>query len=325
MNKNCLVTGGAGFIGSHLCELLLVKGYKVVCVDDLSSGRLQNISSFRDHPSFVFINFDITKPYSDKLRQELDKSAYIFHLASPASPNKNSLISYYSRPIETLLVNSYGTYKLLESTRRSGAKFLFASTSEIYGDPEIHPQSEKYWGNVNPVGERSCYDEAKRFGEAITFTYHRKYQVNIRIIRIFNTYGPRMHKEDGRAVVEFINQSLEGKPITIFGDGSQTRSFCYVDDLVEGIYKAMFTSNTSGSIINLGNPQELTVLEIAKIIKKLTGSKSTFLYGSLPFTDDPKRRKPDITKAKKLLNWIPKISLNTGLTNTINFFKNYPA
>ena len=324
MNKNCLVTGGAGFIGSHLCELLLFNGYKVICVDDLSSGRLQNISSFKNHPAFQFINLDITKPYTDKFRQELGQCAYIFHLASPASPNSKSSISYYSRPIETLLVNSYGTYKLLESARKSCTKFLFASTSEVYGDPLTHPQSEKYWGNVNPVGERSCYDEAKRFGEAITTAYFRKYQVDTRIVRIFNTYGPRMHKEDGRAVVEFINQALEDKPIPIFGDGSQTRSFCYVADLVEGIYKAMFTSDTAGLVINLGNPEELTILETAQIIKKLTGSKSTFLYGSLP-SDDPKRRKPDITKAQKLLNWIPKVSLTAGLTKTIKFFKNYPS
>lgn len=321
MKEICIVTGGAGFIGSHLCEVLLNKEFQVVCVDNLVSGRIQNISSFKNSPNFVFFNIDLIKPFPKELTDLLKKASYIFHLASPASPNKKSPISYYALPVETLLVNSYGTYKLLESILNSKAKFLFASTSEVYGDPKEHPQNEKYWGSVNPVGERSCYDEAKRFGEAITFTYLRKYASNVRIVRIFNTYGPRMHKDDGRAVVEFINLAIKNNPLPIFGDGKQTRSFCYISDLVEGIYKAMFYNNTKGEVINLGNPNEITILELAQNIKKIIGSKSQLSYEELP-SDDPKRRKPDISKANELLKWFPQISLNKGLIKTIDYFKN---
>lgn len=321
MKEICIVTGGAGFIGSHLCEVLLSKDFQVVCVDNLISGRIQNISSFKNSPDFTFFNSDVVKPFPKELENILKKASYIFHLASPASPNRKSPISYYSLPVETLLVNSYGTYKLLESVVGSTAKFLFASTSEVYGDPKEHPQKEKYWGNVNPVGERSCYDEAKRFGEAITYTYFRKYNCDVRITRIFNTYGPRMHKDDGRAVVEFINLAINNKPLPIFGDGGQTRSFCFVRDLVEGISKAMFYNNTKGEVINLGNQNEITILELARSIKKITGSKSQFSFEELP-SDDPKRRKPDISKAQKLLNWLPQISLDEGLVKTINYFKN---
>lgn len=321
MKEICIVTGGAGFIGSHLCEVLLNKEFQVVCVDNLISGRIQNISSFKNSPNFVFFNIDLVKPFPKEFTDLLKKASYIFHLASPASPNKKSPISYYALPVETLLVNSYGTYKLLESIRSSKAKFLFASTSEVYGDPKEHPQNEKYWGNVNPVGERSCYDEAKRFGEAISFTYLRKHASDVRIVRIFNTYGPRMHKDDGRAVVEFINLAIKNNRLPIFGDGKQTRSFCYVSDLVEGIYRAMFFNNTKGEVINLGNPNEITIMELAQNIKKIIGSKSQLSYEELP-SDDPKRRKPDISKANELLKWFPQISLSVGLVKTIDYFKN---
>lgn len=323
MKETCIITGGAGFIGSHLCGKLLEAGYKVVCVDNLVSGRTQNIASFANSSDFLFLKQDVTKQYSREFLKLLDSANYIFHLASLASPNKKSTISYYAHPIETLMVNSYGTYLLLESTLKSKAKFLFASTSEIYGDPRVHPQDEQYFGYVNPVGVRSCYDEAKRFGEAITSAYWRKYKADVRIIRIFNTYGPRMHKEDGRAIVEFINRALESKPLPIFGKGEQTRSFCYVTDLIEGLYRAMFEPKTKNEIINLGNPEEITIISIAKIIKNLTNSRSAFIYEPLP-SDDPKRRCPDISKAEKLLGWTPKIGLTEGLQNTIAFFKNYP-
>ncbi len=274
MKETCLVTGGSGFIGSHLCELLLQKGYRVVCVDNLSSGRIENINQLKNSKDFIFIKHDIIEPFSPQLQQELKNARWVFHLASPASPNQKSELSYYSKPVETLLVNSYGTYKLLETCVHSGALFLYASSSEVYGDPKMHPQKETYWGYVNPIGERSCYDEAKRFGEAITFAFIRKHGLNARIVRIFNTYGPKMNKEDGRAVVEFITKALSGEPITIFGIGEQTRSFCYVSDMVKGIYKAMFLANTKSQVINLGNPEELTLLEIETFIKEVTGAKS---------------------------------------------------
>lgn len=322
MKDTCVVTGGSGFIGSHLCGLLLNRGFRVVCIDNLLSGRRENVLEFNKNSDFTFILFDLTKPLSDAVVKELNQAKYVFHLASPASPNAKSKISYYQNPIETLLVNSYGTYQLLNSVLTSKAHFLFASTSEIYGDPLIHPQKESYFGNVNPVGERSCYDEAKRFGEAITATYVKNKEVNGRIIRIFNTYGPNMHKDDGRAVVEFISKALKGEALPIFGKGDQTRSFCYVSDMVEGIYKAMFNDSTLGEVINLGNPQEITVLEIADKIIALTGSKSRLKFESLPH-DDPKRRKPDITKAISLLKWNPTVSLEEGLSQTVNYFKNY--
>lgn len=320
MKEFCLVTGGAGFIGSHLCEFLLNQGFEVICVDNLISGRKENLSSFFKRADFTFLNFDLTKPFSINLIKMIRKASYIFHLASPASPNRKSSVSYYNLPVETLLVNSYATYQLLEITRYSKAKFLFASTSEIYGDPKVHPQKENYWGNVNPVGERSCYDEAKRFGESITYTYFRKYSSDARIVRIFNTYGPKMHPDDGRAVVEFIKSALCNKPLPIFGDGKQTRSLCYVDDLIEGIYRSMFYQKTQGEVINLGNPCETTIIELAQLIKDMIGSKSIFSFEKLP-SDDPKRRKPDISKAEKLLDWRPQISLKEGLVKTIAYFK----
>lgn len=322
MKDTCIVTGGAGFIGSHLAISLLNQGYRVVCIDNLLSGRKENIQQAEKHSNYSFILFDLTKSLTDTVKKELNNAQYIFHLASPASPNSKSKISYYQNPIETLLVNSYGTYQLLESCVKSKANFLFASTSEVYGDPQEHPQKESYWGNVNPTGERSCYDEAKRFGEAITISYIRKYQTNARIIRIFNTYGPNMHKDDGRAVVEFINKALMGEPIPIFGTGEQTRSFCYVSDMVEGITKAMFNNSTKGEVINLGNPGEFTVLELANKIKKITNSNSEIRFEPLP-SDDPKRRQPDISKAKKILNWNPIVPLEEGLLKTISYFTNY--
>ncbi len=322
MKEICIVAGGAGFIGSHLCQKLIENDYKVVCIDNLSSGRLENLAKIIDKQDFTFIKHDLIDEFDYDLIHSLNNAHYIFHLASPASPNSKSPISYYQRPVETLLVNSYGTYKLLEVVKKTKAKFLFASTSEIYGDPLIHPQNEDYWGNVNPIGERSCYDEAKRFGESITYSYIRKYHVDARIIRIFNTYGPNMNKEDGRAVVEFIIKALKETSIPIFGKGIQTRSFCYVSDMVTGIYKAMFSQNTNGEVINLGNDKEFTILSLAQLIKELTGSKSALSFENLPL-DDPKRRKPDIQKAKKLLNWQPEVSLKDGLIKTIDYFRNY--
>lgn len=322
MKETCVVTGGAGLIGSNLINKLLISSYQVVCVDDLSTGRLANLKSHQNNPDFIFIKHDIVKNDPNSLKKYYQKARYIFHLASAASPNKNSLISYYSRPVETLLVNSYGTYKLLEYARVSGATFLFASTSEIYGDPLVHPQVETYWGNVNPQGSRSCYDEAKRFGEAITYTYFRKYNLDTRIVRIFNTYGPGMNREDGRVVSQFISQSLGGKPLTIYGRGKQTRSFCYVTDLVEGIYKLMFKYRKSGVVINLGNDHEVTVLEIAETVKSLTGTNSTIIYTKLP-DDDPRRRRPDIKLARRLLDWKPEVNLHDGLHKTIEYFKSY--
>lgn len=311
--ETCLVTGGAGFIGSFLCESLIEEKFKVICADDFSSGRKENLSFFlkREKNNFKFVKHDVIKPLNLK-----DKIDFIFHLASRASP-----IDYQSYPLHTLLTNSLGTYNLLELSRKNNSKFLLASTSEIYGDPLEHPQKETYWGNVNPVGIRACYDESKRFSESLTMTFFREYSLNARIIRIFNTYGPRMKKDDGRVVSNFIVQSLKGEAITIYGDGSQTRSFCYISDMVKGIKKGMFSENTKGEIINLGNPKEFTINELANLIKKLTNSKSKVIFKKLP-EDDPKRRSPDITKAKKILNWEPKIELEEGLKETIKYFKN---
>ncbi len=313
--QSVLVAGGAGFIGSHLCESLLLSNYKVICVDNLLTGDKNNIVRFLSNPLFTFIQADIVKD-----RRSLPKIDFIFHLASPASPNKKSLRSYIAHPIETMLVNSVGTQNLLNLAKEDDAVFLFASTSEIYGDPAVSPQPETYFGNVNPVGPRSVYDEAKRFGEAITMAYFRTHGVDARIVRIFNTYGPWMQKDDGRVVSNLINQALQGLPLTIYGDGKQTRSFCYVTDMVLGIQKAMFADLARGEVINLGNPDERTVLEIAAIIKEMTHATSQIVFEPLP-TDDPKKRKPDITKAKKILNWTPSVSLQEGLQKTIEYFK----
>jgi dTDP-glucose 4,6-dehydratase len=316
---NVVVAGGAGFIGSHLCKRLLDEGHAVYCIDNLITGAKENIEPFLNNPQFTFLEFDLGKQ-SDTLSDSFKDVDYIFHLASPASPNKKSERSYINFPIETLLANSTGTYNLLNLARQKGAKFLFASTSEVYGNPNVSPQPETYFGNVNPNGVRSVYDEAKRFGEAMTFGYHRKHGVDVRIVRIFNTYGPHMQKDDGRVVSTFINQALEGEPLTIFGDGSQTRSFCYVDDMVEALIKALFTQGTDGQVINLGNPDERKIDEIATIVKDLVGSESEVIHEPLP-EDDPLQRKPDISKAKSLLGWEPEVSLEDGLRKTIAYFR----
>lgn len=316
---NIVIAGGAGFIGSHLAKRLLQEGNKVIVLDNLISGEKSNIVSLLDNPQFTFLQHDVSKPFT-AIADRFAEIDYIFHLASPASPNKKSSRSFINNPLETMHANSYGTFNLLELAKEKGARFLYASTSEVYGDAEITPQPETYFGNVNPNGIRSVYDEGKRFGEAATFAYLRTYDLDVRIIRIFNTYGPFMHKDDGRVVSDFIVQALNGVPLTMFGDGSQTRSFCYVDDLVEGIIKAMFTNNTKGEVINLGNPDERTIVDLAKIVKELTNSTSEIIFEPLP-EDDPKQRRPDITKAKQLLQWEPTISLEEGLKRTIEYFR----
>ena len=291
------------------------KNFKIICVDNLITGVKNNIEDLQSNPNFTFLEADITKPLETKLETD-----FIFHLASPASPNKKSPNSYINLPIETLLANSAGTYNLLELSKELSAKFLFTSTSEIYGDPQVSPQPENYFGYVNPNGIRSVYDESKRFGEAATMAYVRKFNLDARIIRIFNTYGPLMQKDDGRVVSEFIMQAITGKPITIYGDGKQTRSFCYVADMVDGIEKAMFVENTKGEVINLGNPDERTVLEFAGLVKEICGSFSELVFEELP-EDDPKVRKPDISKAQKLLNWSPKVGIEEGLKKTVEYFR----
>lgn len=316
---NILISGGAGFIGSHLCGEFINQKNKVICVDNLSTGSKQNIVNLLDNPDFMFFNLDITQPITP-IAERLESIDYILHLASPASPNPLSPRSYINLPIETMLANSFGTYHLLNLAVQKKSKFLLTSTSEIYGDPAVNPQPETYFGYVNPNGIRSVYDEGKRFSEALTFAYLRKYKLDCRVIRIFNTYGPNMQKDDGRVVSNFVNQAIQNQPITIYGDGNQTRSFCFVDDMVKGIIAAIMNQNTKGEIINLGNPDERTVSEIANIIKKLTNSKSEITHELLP-TDDPKRRKPDITKAKNILNWEPKITLEEGLRKTIDYFR----
>jgi nucleoside-diphosphate-sugar epimerase len=313
--QTVLVAGGAGFIGTHLCESLLSDGFRVICVDNLLTSDRNNITALIDSPNFQFIEQDIIKPL--EIDEPLD---FIFHLASPASPDKNSPRSYINYPIETLLVNSQGTHNLLELARKRGSKFLFTSTSEVYGDPAVSPQKEDYFGNVNPNGVRSVYDEGKRFGEAITMAYFRKFDLDIRIIRIFNTYGPVMQANDGRVVSTFINQALQDQSLTMYGDGKQTRSFCFVDDMVIGIKKAMFTDDTKGEVINLGNPIEKTMLELAEIIKRITNSSSSIIFEELP-EDDPKTRRPDISKAKALLDWEPEVGIEEGLKKTIQYFK----
>lgn len=303
-----VVTGGAGFIGSHLCARLLGDGHQVIAVDNLITGSRRNIAHLLEHPNFSYLQHDVIQPL------DIEANA-IFHLASPASPK-----GYMDHPIETALANSLGTHNLLEMAKRCDASFLLASTSEAYGDPQEHPQRESYWGHVNPVGPRACYDESKRFGEALTTTYIRSVGVDARVIRIFNTYGPHSDPADGRIVPNFITQAVDGKPITVYGDGSQTRSLCYVDDLVEGIVATMFKPGTKGEVVNLGNPEEHTVLEYAQIIRRLCGSSSEILFEALP-QDDPTRRCPDISKAWALLGWRPCIGLEDGLNRTIQWFK----
>ncbi len=316
--QTVLVAGGAGFIGSHLCKSLLDDNYKVICVDNLITGDEKNISPLFKNPNFQFIKQDVTT--LSTFNFQLSTLNYIFHLASPASPNKKSPRSYINYPIETLLANSLGTYNLLEKARQFNSKFLYASSSEVYGDPAMSPQKEDYFGNVNPIGVRSVYDEGKRFGEAITFAYIRKYNLDARVIRIFNTYGPVMQADDGRVVSSFINQAIANKPITVYGKGSQTRSLCYVDDMIAGIKLTMFSMNTKGEVFNLGNPDERSILDIAKLIKKMTNSKSEIIFEDLP-QDDPKARKPDISFAKEILGWEPKVATIDGLKKTIEYFK----
>ncbi|MDI6707981.1 MAG: SDR family oxidoreductase [Candidatus Thermoplasmatota archaeon] len=308
-----LVTGGAGFLGSHLCDYLIEKNRRVICVDNLGSGREENIEHLIKNKNFKFINHDITKPL--KIKEEIDE---IYHLASRASP-----VDFPKHPIEILLTNSLGTYNMLNLAKEKKAKFLFASSSEVYGNPKEHPQKESYWGNVNPIGIRSCYDESKRFGEALCMSYFRKYNSDVRIVRIFNTYGPRMREDDGRVVSNFIVQALSNKPITVYGNGVQTRSFCYVSDLIEGIYRMMQAEKINSEedrIVNLGNPKEITILELANKVKELTNTNSKIVFAALP-KDEPLRRKPDISKAQKLLGWEPKISLDEGLKITIEFYQ----
>jgi len=302
-----LVTGGAGFLGSHLCDLLLEKGHEVVCVDNLITGNEQNIAHI-NQDGFSYIRHDVSKPLYLKGKIDL-----IFHLASPASP-----IDYMELPIQTLKVGALGTHNMLGLAKEKNARFLLASTSEVYGDPLVNPQSEEYWGNVNPVGPRGVYDESKRFAEAITMAYHRYHGIDTRIVRIFNTYGPRMRMNDGRVVPNFIRQALCSEDITVYGDGSQTRSFCYASDEVEGIFRLMNSDYVLP--VNIGNPEEHTILEFARIILELTGSNSKIIFKDLP-VDDPKQRRPDITKAKKILKWEPEVSLEQGLKRTIEYFR----
>ena len=294
MQKTAVVTGGAGFLGSHLCEKLIDNDIKVVCLDNLLTGSLDNIEHLFGNDNFKFVKHDVTN-----FIHVPGKVDYILHFASPASP-----IDYLELPIQTLKVSSLGTHNMLGLALEKKARVIIASTSEVYGDPEIHPQTEDYWGNVNPIGPRGVYDEAKRFSEAITMAYHRYHGVETRIVRIFNTYGPRMRLNDGRALPAFVSQALRGEDITVFGDGSQTRSFCYVSDLVDGIYKLLLSDEVNP--VNIGNPQEITIKEFAEEVKRLIGSKSDIIYKPLP-TDDPKVRRPDITRARTILGWEPKV------------------
>ncbi|MCX6705873.1 MAG: SDR family oxidoreductase [Candidatus Woesebacteria bacterium] len=310
--ETCLVTGGAGFIGSHLCDKLTENGYKVICLDNLLTGSKKNIEHLLKNPNFEFLEADVCDPINQLTSQPID---FLFHLASPASP-----ADFEKIPEEVLLANSLGGLNVLKIAEKAKAKLLMASTSEVYGDPKEHPQKETYWGNVNSFGPRSCYDESKRFAEAATYVYLHKYGIDVRLVRIFNTYGPRMRKDDGRVISNFINQALEQKPLTIYGKGGQTRSFCFVSDLVEGIFKAMFTDGTKGEIINLGNPEEYKIIDLADKVKKLTNSNSEIVFGNLP-PDDPTQRQPDITKAKRLLSWEPKVTVNEGLLKTIEYYK----
>lgn len=307
--KTAVITGGAGFLGSHLCDFLLAKGMRVICMDNLVTGRDDNIRHLKDNPNFRFVNHDVTQ-YID-IDEDVD---YVLHFASAASP-----IDYQKIPIQTLKAGALGTLNALGLAKAKNAVFLIASTSEVYGDPLVNPQPETYWGNVNPIGPRGCYDEAKRYAEAMTMAYNRVHNMDTKIVRIFNTYGPRMRKDDGRAIPAFISQALNNEDITVFGDGSQTRSFCFVEDEVEGIYR-LLTSNINEPT-NIGNPGEFTIKELAEKIVELTGSKSNITFKPLP-VDDPKVRRPDIAKAKELLEWEPKTDLNEGLKKTISWFQN---
>jgi dTDP-glucose 4,6-dehydratase len=303
-----VVTGGAGFLGSHLVDLLIARGHRVIAIDNFITGTVDNIAHLSGNPNFKFIEQDVTEFLF--LNEPVD---YVWHFASPASP-----IDYLELPIQTLKVGSLGTHKALGLAKNKGARFLIASTSEIYGDPLMHPQREDYWGNVNTIGLRGCYDEAKRFGEALTMAYHREHGIETRIVRIFNTYGPRMRLNDGRVVPAFMSQALKNKPVTVFGKGQQTRSFCYVSDLIEGIYRLMMSDTPMP--VNIGNPAEITVLEFAQKIIELTGSRSKIVFKPLP-QDDPKQRRPDITRARTLLKWEPKVELADGLSRAVEYFR----
>ena len=305
--KSILVTGGAGFLGSHLCQRLLSEGSEVICVDNLYTGGKRNILHLLDNPYFEFKRHDVTFP----LYVEVDE---IYNLACPASP-----IHYQHDPVQTTKTSVHGAINMLGLAKRVGAKIFQASTSEVYGDPEVHPQTEDYWGHVNPTGIRACYDEGKRCAETLFFDYHRQHQLNIKVARIFNTYGPRMHPNDGRVVSNFIVQALKGEPITLYGDGSQTRSFCYVDDLIEGFIRLMATNDDVTGPINLGNPVEFTIKQLAELVLELTGAKSELIYKPLP-EDDPLQRQPDISRAQAALNWQPSIQLEQGLKRTIKYF-----
>jgi dTDP-glucose 4,6-dehydratase len=304
-----VVTGGAGFLGSHLCDRLLAENINVICIDNLITGNVDNISHLSGNENFKFIKHDVTD-----YMYVPGKVDYILHFASPASP-----VDYLKYPIQTLKVGSLGTHKALGLAKEKKARFLLASTSEVYGDPIVHPQSEDYWGNVNPIGPRGVYDEAKRFAEAITMAYNRYHGVDTRIVRIFNTYGPRMRLNDGRALPAFVSQALNGEDITVFGDGSQTRSFCFVSDLVDGIFKLLISNEVNP--VNIGNPSEITIKEFAEEVIKITGTRSKITYKDLP-EDDPKIRQPNITRAKTLLKWSPKVDRAEGLKITIEYFKN---
>jgi dTDP-glucose 4,6-dehydratase len=308
--SRALVTGGAGFLGSHLCDYLLAKGHGVICVDNLDTGSLQNIEHIRDG-DFTFVPHDLTEPL------HIDGSIdFVFHLASPASP-----IDYMRLPLHTLKVGSYGTHNALGLAKFKRARFLLASTSEVYGDPQVHPQPETYWGNVNPIGPRGVYDEAKRYAEALTMAYHRQQGVDTCIARIFNTFGPRMRPHDGRAIPTFLRQALDNKPLTVFGTGSQTRSFCFVDDLIRGLY--LLAQSGEHDPVNLGNPEERTLLELAEVVIRVTGSSSEIVFEALP-TDDPQVRQPDITRAREILGWEPEIGLEDGLRRTIASLRGEP-
>ncbi len=310
MRGTVIVTGGAGFIGSHLCERFLREGFRVIAMDSLLTGSLDNIAHLFEMEGFKFIKYDVTNFIY--VKEDID---IILHFACPASP-----ADYLKHPIHTMKVDSIGTLNTLGLAKAKKARYLLASTSEVYGDPEVHPQPESYWGRVNPIGPRSVYDEAKRFAEAMAMAYHREHGIDVRIARIFNTYGPRMRLDDGRVIPNFITQALRGEPLTVYGDGSQTRSFCYIDDLVEGIYRLATYDGLNGEVLNLGNPEEYSVIELARIIIDLLKSSSSVVYKPLP-QDDPRRRRPDITKAMKLLNWRPITPLLEGLTRTVEYFR----
>ncbi len=304
--KRVLVTGGAGFIGSWLCQRLAKEGYEVTCLDNLTSGNAENIADL----DVKLVRHHVKQP----LELEAD---YVFHLASRASP-----VDFEQYAMDILLTNSQGTYNMLQLAEQNKARFLLASTAEVYGDPQRHPQDEGYWGNVNPIGVRACYDESKRFAEALSLSFHRQQGLDVRIARIFNTYGERMRQDDGRVIPNLINQAIDRKPITVYGDGTQTRSFCYISDMVDGLVRLMFTDGLQGEVLNLGSQNEITVLEVAQLVKNLTHSSSEIVFCPLP-QDDPLRRKPDITKAKRLLSWYPRVSLEQGLNRTIEYFREF--